>query len=145
MKTSCLIIILLAAITLNSCEEKRYKNDELTEKTKIVVTNKAIQKINGRYRYLFDVRNKDKQEARISIIFKCFPTDGDLKEENTHQADIVIPSGKGGEVYFDLETPPVQIDSLKGIKEYAFEISIDNELSQKGGDKVSENYKDTVK
>jgi len=116
---------------MTGCKERKYNNETPTGSTKISVCSKGIEKIDDKYRYSFYVKNNDNIEFKGQVTIICLPKNGKVKFENTYGANIQIPTGKRATMYFDLKSAPINEDSLNGMEKFEYEISIDDELTQK--------------
>jgi FtsZ-interacting cell division protein ZipA len=114
------------------------KQEEPAEPFDIVVTNQTIKKIDKKYRYFFDVRNKDKKDfnGEVSITLHNNEQNSALGR-NTFKTTSPIEPQLGNSVYIDINTGPVSAHGEFGITKFKYEVKIDNKIVKTGEDEIT--------
>lgn len=123
------------------------KNSEVAQKPaeqmNIVVENQIVKKVNGKYRYFFDIRNKDKKDfsGKISISLFNNKQPSALGKDNFETSSPIEP-GLGNSVFLEINTAPTAIHDDYGITTFKYEVSIDGNVVKSGEDKITDKYED---
>jgi hypothetical protein len=114
------------------------------EKMNITVTSLIVKKVDGQYRYFFDVRNHDKKPWSGSATIELY---NDKQEtsvgSNTFETTSPMQPGLGTSVYFDINTGPHLVHGEYGITHFKYSIKIQGQESNKGAGKISDKYSDS--
>src|SRR6266702_4281116 len=107
-------------------------------------TQKLVKKIDGQYRYFFDVRNHDKKPWSGSATIELY---NDKQEtsvgSNTFETTSPMQPGLGTSVYFNIHTGPPLVHGEYGITHFKYSIKIQGQESNKGTGKLSDKYSDS--
>lgn len=114
------------------------------EKLDIVVTSQIIKRVDKKYRYFFDIRNKDTQNFEGSVSITLF-TD---KSQNALAGDTFstkapIEPGLGTSVYFDAHTGPVSQHGEYGMTKYKYVVKVNGVEVNSGEGQPTDKFEDT--
>lgn len=113
------------------------------EKYNIVVTNQIVKKVDGKYRYFFDIRNHDTKEFEGSVSILLF-TD-ELKNEiagDAFDTKAPIEAELGASVYTDANTGPVSVHGIDGITKFKYIVRKDNQVVNSGEGRITDEFED---
>ena len=106
----------------------------------IVVTHQITKKVEDKYRYFFDIRNKDtkpfKGEVRIKLINQDGSSIGDEKFKN----DKEIAPNLGDSVYIDRHTGTPSIHGESGIASFEYTVLTDKGVAATGTGKIPDSF-----
>ena len=113
------------------------------EKYNIVVTSQIVKKVDGKYRYFFDIRNKDTKSFEGSVSIALFtnelknPIAGDAF--NTTKA---IEPELGTSVNTDANTGPQSIHGANGITKFTYTVKKGNDIVRTGEGMITDKFED---
>lgn len=114
-----------------------------TEKHNIVVTSQIVKKVDGKYRYFFDIRNKDTRPFEGSVIISLFTSE--LKNPiagDTFNTNKAIEPELGTSVYTDANTGPPSVHGANGISRFTYTVKKGNEIVNKGEGVITDKFED---
>lgn len=76
------------------------------EQRDIVVTSQTVKRIDGKYRYFFDIRNNDDRSFVGNVDIKLKKANGSTLGQGDFEATTPIEPGFGDSVYIDVNTGP---------------------------------------
>ncbi len=102
------------------------------EKFDVVVTSQIVKKVDGKYRYFFDIRNKDNKnfEGEVSISLFNELSDKPLGGD-TFKTNKAIEPEIGTSQYIDIYTGPTEVHGENGISKFKYFV-------KKGGQTVNQ-------
>jgi len=107
----------------------------------IEVTSQIIKKVDKKYRYFFDIRNKDSKsfegEVRISLYRSSPNTKLGYDSFSTNKP---IEPNLGNSVYIDTNTGPTSQMGENGITDFKYEVVINNQIIKTGEGKISDKF-----
>ncbi len=113
------------------------------EKYNVVVTSQIVKKVNGKYRYFFDIRNKDTKPFEGSVSISLFTAElpnaiaGDTF--NTKQA---IEPDLGTSVYTEANTGPTSVHGADGITKFKYTVRKGNDIVNSGEGEITTKFED---
>lgn len=113
------------------------------EQYNIVVTSQIVKKVDGKYRYFFDIRNKDTKPFEGSVSIALFtselknPIAGDAF--NTTKA---IEPELGTSVNMDANTGPTSVHGANGITKFTYTVKKGNDVVKTGEGVITDNFED---
>ncbi len=113
------------------------------EKYNIVVTSQIVKKVDGKYRYFFDIRNKDTKPFEGSVSIALFtselknPIAGDAF--NTTKA---IEPELGTSVNTDANTGPQSVHGANGIIKFTYTVKKGNDVVNTGEGTITDKFED---
>lgn len=114
------------------------------KKINVVVTSQIVKKVNGKYRYFFDIRNKDVDsfEGTVSILLYKNGQERELAGDSFN-TKAPIESEIGTSVYVEAFTGPISEHGADGIVKFKYTVRKDNNVVNSGEGVISESYEDT--
>lgn len=108
------------------------------EKINVVVESQIIKKVDGKYRYFFDIRNKDIKnfEGDVSITVYNGLQDSPLGGD-TFKTNKAIEPNLGTSVYFDIFTGPTSVHGENGISKFKYVVKKDGQTINEGEGVIS--------
>lgn len=73
----------------------------------IRVTSQTVKKVDGKFRYFFDIRNNGSMPSEGSVRIELLKDDGSVIGRDTFATAKPIQPGYGDSVYFDISTGPI--------------------------------------
>lgn len=113
------------------------------DKFNIVVTSQIVKKVDGKYRYFFDIRNHDSKPFEGNVTISLF-TD-ELKDPlagDTFNTTKAIKPELGTSVYADANTGPTSVHGANGITKFKFTVKQGESVVNNGEGIISEQYED---
>lgn len=113
------------------------------EKYNIVVTSQIVKKVDGKYRYFFDIRNRDTKPFEGSVSIALFtselknPIAGDAF--NTTKA---IEPELGTSVYTDANTGPTSVHGANGITKFTYTVKKGDDIVNTGEGVITDKFED---
>lgn len=108
------------------------------EKMQIIVTSQIVKKVDGKYRYFFDIRNKDTKDFEGSVSITVY---NDLQSSalggDTFKTNKPIEPKLGTSVYFDINTGPTSVHGENGITKFRYVVKKDDQIINEGEDVIS--------
>jgi hypothetical protein len=103
----------------------------------IVVTSQIVKSIGGKYRYFFDIRNKDTKPFNGSVSINLVNAEGDSVYDRTFSTDTAIAPELGNSVYFDASTGPTSVHGSYGVKTFTYTAKVGNNVVKTGSGVLS--------
>lgn len=103
----------------------------------IVVTSQIVKSIAGKYRYFFDIRNKDTKPFNGSVSINLVNAEGDSVYDRTFSTDTAIAPELGNSVYFDASTGPASVHGSYGVKTFTYTVKVGNDVVKTGSGVLS--------
>lgn len=112
---------------------------------RIDVTSQIVRKVDGKYRYFFDIRNNDTSEFNGSVTISLYTSKlkNPLGKESFNTTK-PIGVGLGDSVYFDINTGPVSEHGENGITKYSYSVLSDGVEVNKGEGLISSDFKNIL-
>jgi len=128
---------------VNNVTTKTEATPKPAEQMNIVVESQIVKKVDGKNRYFFDIRNKDKKafSGKVSISLYNDKQPTPLGTGNFETSAPIEP-GLGNFVNIDINTAPKAIHGEYGITSFKYEVSIDGNVVKSGEDGVSDKYEE---
>lgn len=109
------------------------------ESFNIEITNLIVKKVNNKYRYFFDIRNKDNKpfegEVKISLYKSNMKLGYDAFKTNRP-----IEPNLGNYVYVEANTGPVSQMGVNGMTDYRYEVMINKQTVKTGEGKITDKF-----
>ena len=103
----------------------------------IVVTSQIVKSIDGKYRYFFNIRNKDTKPFNGSVSINLVNAEGDSVYDRTFSTDTAIAPELGNSVYFDASTGPTSVHGSYGIKTFTYTAKVGSAVVKTGSGVLS--------
>lgn len=115
-----------------------------TEKLNIVVTSQIIKKVDKKYRYFFDIRNRDTKnfEGSVSIKLLTDKSQSSLAGD-TFTTKAPIEPGLGTSVYADANTGPTSEHGEYGMTRYKYIVKVNGVEVNSGEERLTNKFEDT--
>jgi len=122
------------------------KKEERGEPFDILVTSKIVKKVEGKYRYFFDIRNKDKKDFNgdVSITLHNNMQDSPLGGDVFKSSSPIEPN-LGDFVYLEINTGTPSVHGEYGITKFKYEVKIDNKIVKSGEGEITNKIEDLSK
>jgi len=113
------------------------------EKMKIDVTSQIVKKVDGKYRYFFDIRNNDTKDFEGSVTITLFNNlYATPLGSGTFDTSKPMEPKLGTSVHFDINTGPVSEHGETGITKFKFIVNKNKQQINDGEGLVSSKYED---
>lgn len=128
--------------------QEAIKDEKIVEQPiepfEIVVASQIVKKVDGKFRYFFDIRNKDKKDfnGEVSITLYNEKQDSALGK-NTFETKTPLAPEFGNSAYIDINTGPISQHGELGITKFKYEVKIDNRIVKSGEGKITDKYEDS--
>jgi hypothetical protein len=113
------------------------------DKVNIVVSSLMVKKIDGKYRYFFDIRNNDSKNFEGSVKVELINGDNRRIDSATYNTSRALEPNLGLMPYFDLHSGPTFVHGSSGISTFKYEVKVGNDVVNAGGGSITEDYEDT--
>ncbi len=113
------------------------------EKYNIVVTSQIVKKVDGKYRYFFDIRNKDTKPFEGSVSIALFTSE--LKNPiagDAFSTTKAIEPELGTSVNMDANTGPTSVHGASGITKFTYTVRKGNEIVKTGNGVITDKFED---
>lgn len=114
------------------------------EKVNVTVSSQMVKKIDGDYRYLFDILNNDSESFEGGVTISLY---NDRQQtplgQKTFSITQPLQPGVGSVVYFDITTGPISQQSGSGITHFTYAIIVDGQVVNTGAEQITNQYEDT--
>lgn len=134
-------------------EEKVKKEEAITlsptrsgpqdEKFNIVVASQIVKKVDGKYRYFFDIRNYDSKPFSGTVTIKLF--NQELKNAlagNSFGTQSPIEPSLGDSVYIDAFTGPTNIHGGNGLSRFEYTVTSNDKEVNRGDGIITAEHED---
>jgi hypothetical protein len=113
------------------------------EKYNIVVTSQIVKKVDGKYRYFFDIRNKDTKpfEGDVSIALFTSELKNPIAGDAFSTTKAIEPE-LGTSVNADANTGPASINGANGITKFTYTVRKGNEIVKTGEGVITDKFED---
>lgn len=112
------------------------------KRTSIIVTSMIVKRINGKFKYWFDIRNEGKKPFNGIIKIWCITDDGSSEFDESFKTNRPIEPKLGTPQYIELNTGITSIHGANGISKFRFEVIVDDEVVQSGNGRITEDFED---
>lgn len=113
------------------------------EKMKIEVTSQIVKKVDGKYRYFFDVRNNDVKDFQGSVTINLF---NDKQKtalgRETFTTNRPIEPNLGNSVNFDINSGPINQHGEYGITKYSYTVEVNGTEVNSGEGTITDKFED---
>lgn len=107
----------------------------------IEVTSQIVKKVNGKYRYFFDIRNKDNRPFEGDVKISIYKSNPNSKlGGDTFSTNKPIEPNLGNSVYTDANTGPVSEMGTNGMTDYKYEVLINKQVVKTGEGKIIDKF-----
>lgn len=113
------------------------------EKYNIVVTSQIVKHVDGKYRYFFDIRNKDTKPFEGSVSITLFTSE--LKNPlagETFNTKAPIEPELGSSVYTDANTGPTSVHGANGMTKFKYVVKKGNVVVNSGEGQITDELED---
>lgn len=111
------------------------------EGLKIDITSQVVKKINGKYRYFFDIRNNDTKNFMGNVTISLY---NDKQEsplgKDTFTTNLTIEPKLGNSVSIDINSGPVSQHGEYGITKFKFVVQSDGIEVNRGEGVISDKF-----
>lgn len=113
------------------------------KKFDIQVKSEIVKKVNGKYRYFFDIRNHDSESFEGSVTIDLFTSESKnpLAGETFNTTKAIKPS-LGTAVYTDAHTGPISVHGANGLTKFTYTVKKDGKEVNKGEGQITDQYED---
>lgn len=108
-----------------------------------IVASQIVKRVNGKYRYFFDIRNKDTEPFKGSVTISLY-TD-DLKNPiagDTFTTSKAIAPGLGDSVYTDAFTGPPSAHGANGISKFKYIVKVGEAVVNTGEGIITKKFEE---
>lgn len=114
------------------------------ETVNVIVTSQMVKKVDGNYRYLFDIFNNGSKsfEGSVTIALYNNQQQTSLGQETFNVTQPLQPR-VGGAVYFDISTGPISQQAGNGITHFRYMVIVNGQVMNAGGGQITNQYEDT--
>lgn len=122
--------------------QQKTSKEAPAEKFEINVTSQIVKKIDGKYRYFFDVRNNDTKPFTGVVIIRPKTKEGTNLGPTPFETTKPIAPSLGESVYTDLNTGPVAIHGNYGCSAFDYEVKVNGKIVKQGGGQITDKFED---
>lgn len=150
------VIMFIGAISPKQPEETKNQVAEIKEVKKdiptstpiptvqpfnIEVTSQIVKKVNKKYRYFFDIRNKDSKSFEGSVKISIYKANAkSALAGDTFSTNKPIEPTLGNSVFTDANTGPVSEMGEYGLTDFKYEVIINKQVVKTGEGKVTDKF-----
>ncbi len=111
------------------------------ESLNIEVTSQIVKKVNGKYRYFFDIRNKDSKpfEGSVKILLSKSGSKMSLAGDTFSSTKPMEPT-LGNSVLIEANTGPVSEMGENGLVDFKYEVIINKQVVKTGEGKITDKF-----
>lgn len=114
------------------------------EKLKIDITSQIVKKINGKYRYFFDIRNNDSKDFLGSVTISLYNNKQESPlGKDTFTTNQTIGPKLGNSVSIDINSGPISQHGENGITKYRFVVQSDGKEVNSGEGEISNKFENS--
>lgn len=114
------------------------------EPFEISVASQIVKKVDGKFRYFFDIRNKDKKDFNGEVSITLYnEKQNSALGKNTFKTKMPLVPEFGNSAYVDINTGPISQHGELGITKFKYEVKIDNKVVKSGEGKITDKYEDS--
>ncbi len=107
----------------------------------IEVTSQIVKKVNGKYRYFFDIRNKDSKSFEGSVKISIYKANAkSALAGDTFSTNKPIEPTLGNSVFTDANTGPVSEMGANGLVDFKYEVIINKQVVKTGEGKITDKF-----
>lgn len=107
------------------------------------VSSQIVKKVDGKYRYFFDIRNKDTKSFDGKITINLLKSNGNKLGSTTIDESRAIEPNLGIARYIDINTGPIPaFDAESAITKFTYEVKVDNKVVKTGEGVISDKFED---
>lgn len=118
--------------------------EEFVPSLNVVVSSQIIKKVDGQYRYFFDIRNKDTRNFSGEVTIKLYKEGGTYAlGENSFESRAPMEPELGTSVYIDISTGPASEHGDSGITKFTYEVRIGDKIVNKGEGEITSEFEDS--
>ena len=110
------------------------------KKTSIVVTSMIVKKIDGKFKYWFDIRNKGKKPFDGIVRIWCITDDESSEFDESFKTNRPIEPKLGTPQFIELNTGITSFHGANGISKFRFEVIVNDEVVQTGSGRITNNF-----
>lgn len=143
--------IFISAITGNAKSKPAENKNEVAKATaiptvqaesfNIEVTSQIVKKVNGKYRYFFDIRNKDSKSFEGSVKISIYKANAkSALAGDTFSTNKPIEPTLGNSVFTDANTGPVSEMGEYGLTDFKYEVIINKQVVKTGEGKITDKF-----
>lgn len=113
------------------------------EKYKVEVASQIVKKVDGKYRYFFDIRNNDTKDFEGDVSITLY---NELQKStlggDTFSTTRAIEPTLGTSQYIDIYTGPVSVHGENGISKFKFIVKKNGEIVSEGEGQITKKFED---
>lgn len=114
-----------------------------SERFNIAVKSEIVKKVDGKYRYFFDIRNHDSKPFEGSITINLFTRESkNSLAGDTFNTNKAIEPNLGTAVYIDAHTGPANIHGANGLIKFTYTVKNEGNEVNKGEGQITDQYED---
>ncbi len=107
------------------------------------VTSQIVKKVDGKYRYFFDIRNRDTKDFDGEVTINLLKSNGNKLGATTIDESKAIEPNRGIARYVDINTGPVpQFAVDLGITKFTYEVKVNGKIAKTGEGTISIEFED---
>lgn len=106
----------------------------------IVVTSQVVKKVDGKYRYFFDIRNKDMKPFNGAVYIRLYNLQNQGGIYDTFETTKGIEPNLGTSVYLDANTAPNPLHGEYSISNFKYEVKVEGVTVTSGDGVISLNF-----
>jgi hypothetical protein len=113
------------------------------EKFNIEVKSDIVKKVDGKYRYFFDIRNNDSKSFEGTVTIALFTSESkNPLAGDTFSTKSPIESNLGTSVYTDAHTGPVSVHGANGMVKFVYTVKKDDKVVNSGEGQITDKLED---
>ena len=117
-------------------------DQEHVEEFNIEVSSQIVKDIGGKYRYFFDIRNKDTKDFVGDVSIKIITQEGLTVGSDDFSAKSPISPSLGSSVYIDANTGPVSVHGANGTANYKYTVKVNGIAVKNGEGSITNQFED---
>jgi hypothetical protein len=132
-----IVVVVIAVIWFSSGDDTNQAQQVAQEQIEIVVSSQSVKKIDGKYRYFFNIRNNSKESFAGGVSVDLVNAEGDSVYDETFTSSQPLLPGGGTSVYIDANTGPTSVHGSYGVQTYSYTAKVGSKVVKTGGGGIS--------
>ncbi|MCC7356749.1 MAG: hypothetical protein IT410_04040 [Candidatus Doudnabacteria bacterium] len=122
-------------------EEQTPAKEPPVEPFNIEVTSQIVKKVDGKYRYFFDIRNKDTKNFEGAVTINLLRANNSRLGSDTFTTTRAIEPNLGFAQYIEINSGPMPMfDSESAITKFTYEVKIDKKSVKSGEGVITDKF-----
>lgn len=129
--------------TSESVQIKPTNTPTPAEKINVIVTSQVVKKVDKKYRYFFDIRNKDLKPFEGSVTINLFnESQKSSLSGDSFKTNQSMDPELGTSVFVDANTGPTSVHGEFGISKFTYVVWVGNDKVNEGEGLITDKFED---